>query len=130
MQVSAQQAHAAYTQGQVSASNPLRIIVLLYEGAIRFTRQGRDQFENTAARGQALGRAHAIVSELQLALDHDSGVEVADGLDRLYRYLLDGLIQANINGDASGLDSVIEVLETLASGWREVEVKQRSGESL
>ena len=82
MQVSPQLAHAAYTQGQVSASNPLRIIVLLYEGAIRFTRQGLEQFANTAARGQALGRAHAIVSELQLALDHDTGGDVAGGLDR------------------------------------------------
>ena len=129
MQVSAHHAHAAYTQGQVSASNPLRIIVLLYEGAIRFTRQGLDQFDNTAARGQALGRAHAIVSELQLALDHDAGPEVAEGLDRLYRYLLDGLIRANVDGNASGLDSVIDVLETLASGWLEVEAKQRAGET-
>ncbi|MCP4003083.1 MAG: flagellar export chaperone FliS [bacterium] len=128
MSLNTQHAHAAYQQGQVNASNPVRIIVLLYDGAIRFTRRGYEHFDDPAVRGQVLGRAHAIVSELQLALNRDEGAEVAANLDRLYRYILDNLLQANIDGARDSLLSVIDVMETLVSGWREVEVKHRTQE--
>ena len=125
MVLNAHHVHAAYKEGQVSASNPVRVIVLLYEGAIRLTRQGLDRFEDTPVRGQALGRAHAIVSELQVSLNHDEGGAIARNLDGLYRYALDSLIRANIEGERAVLSSVIDVLETLASGWREVESMRR-----
>jgi len=113
-------AHAAYTQGQLVASSPVRIIVLLYDGAIRFSLQAQQKFGDFAIRGHALGRAHAIVSELMIALDHDKGGELAGRLEGLYRYVLDALIRANIKGDASALGSAIGVLEELAQGWREI----------
>jgi flagellar protein FliS len=111
-------AHSAYQQGQVAASSPLRIVVLLYEGAIRFLRQAQQKFADPGVRGHALGRAHAIVSELMIALDHERGGEIADRLESLYRYVLDGLIRANVAGDERALGSALGVLETLAEGWR------------
>ncbi len=113
-------AHSAYQKGQVTASNPLRIVVLLYDGAIRFCRQSLDRFDDPSARGTGLGRAHAIVSELLVALDFDQGGEIAGQLDSLYRYVLDSLIRANVDGNRAALESAIGVLETLAEGWREI----------
>jgi flagellar protein FliS len=113
-------AHSAYLQGQVAASSPLRIVVLLYDGAIRLARQAQLKFDAPGVRGHALGRVHAIVSELMIALDHEKGGEIAANLERLYRYVLDALIRANLGGDARALESAIGVLETLAQGWREI----------
>lgn len=128
MQHAARHAHSAYQQGQVAASSPLRIVVLLYDGAVRFTRQALEHFEDPAQRGHALGRAHAIVSELNVALDHDAGEDLSQSLEGLYRFVLDALIRANINHDRGAADSAIGVLETLAGSWRELERTWKPGE--
>ena len=120
MQSNTSFAHSAYQQGQVAASSPLRIIALLYDGAIGFCKQAERHFSDPSTRGNALGRAHAIVSELLVALDLEKGGEIAASLDGLYRYVLDALIRANIEGERKALGSAIEVLETLAEGWHEL----------
>src|SRR5690242_5153745 len=98
--------HAAYQQAQIGSANPVRIVILLYEGAIRFVHQAQQNFSSPATRGHALGRAHRIVTELLSSLDHDRGGEIAQNLSRLYDYVLDGLIRANVDGDAAVLESV------------------------
>ena len=120
MQFSAQHAHAAYQRGQVGSANPLRIVLLLYEGAVRFSRQAQESFEEPGLRGHALGRAHAIVSELLSALDHERGADIATNLASLYNFVLEGLIRANVDGDRASLDTVVPVMETLTSAWREL----------
>jgi flagellar protein FliS len=128
MQSDYARAHSAYQQGQVAASSPVRIVVLLYDGAIGFARQAQARFSEPGVRGHALGRAHAIVSELMIALDHEKGGEIAQRLESLYRYVLDALLRANVQGDARSLESAIDVLETLAEGWREI-ARSGAGES-
>jgi flagellar secretion chaperone FliS len=121
MQLNARIGHAAYQQGMVNSAHPVRIIVLLYEGAIRFVQQAQQSFAHPGLRGHALGRAHRIVSELLAALDHEKGGEIAQNLSRLYDYVLDVLIRANVEGNASGLDSVVQVLRELLEGFRGIE---------
>lgn len=113
--------HAAYKQGQVGSADPLRIVVLLYEGAIRFTRQAQEGFDEPATRGHALGRAHRILSELLAAIDHEKGGEIAENLDGLYRFALDQITRANTELDRSALDGVLRVLGELHGGWQELE---------
>jgi flagellar protein FliS len=114
-------AHAAYQSGQVHAAGPVRIVVLLYDGAIRFARKALTHFDEVSIRGEALGRSHAIVTELLGALDAEKGGEIAYNLARLYEFVLDRLIQANVRGDRKGLAGAISVMETLASSWREID---------
>ncbi len=120
MQFSAQHAHAAYQRGQVGSASPVRIVLLLYEGAVRFSRQAQESFEEPGLRGHALGRAHAIVSELLSALDFERGADIAANLASLYNFVLEGLIRANVDGDRASLDTVIPLMETLTSAWREL----------
>jgi len=114
-------AHEAYRRGQVSSAAPLRIVVLLYEAAIQSCRTGLTRYDEPRARGESLGRAHGIVSELLSALNHEKGGEIAANLDALYRFVLESITRANVQGDREALRSVIQVLETLLSGWREIE---------
>jgi len=118
--------HAAYQQGQVASADPLRIVVLLYEGAIRFVAQAKDRWSDPAARGTALGRAHRIVSELLTALDYEQGGEIARNLDGLYHYVLDEITRANVEANPKGLDSVLHVLRELLSGWATIEREGRA----
>ena len=125
METNVHAAHGAYKQGLVTAAAPLRIVVLLYEGAIRFARQAQERFDDPAVRGTALGRTHRIVSELLASLDHERGGEIANNLDGLYNYLLDSITKANVDLDRKSLKSVVKVLETLLSAWRRIEAGEQ-----
>lgn len=126
MQMNTPHGHAAYNQGQVVSADPVRIVVLLYEGAIRFIGQAKERFEDPAIRGHALGRAHRIVSELLAALDYDQGGEIARNLDSLYHYLLDEITKANVENSARNLDNLCDVLRELLAGWTSIEQTARS----
>ena len=106
-QLYAQSAHAAYQTGEVGSADPVRIIVLLYEGALRFSRQALQKFDDPATRGMALGRAHRIISELMASLDHEKGESIAGNLAGLYQYALDALTTSNMNRDKRALQSAV-----------------------
>jgi flagellar protein FliS len=105
----------------------MRIVVLLYEGAIRFCHQAESKFDEPGVRVHALGRAHRIVSELLAALDHEQGGEIAARLDALYRYCLDAITRANVNHESEALGSVIRVLDTLLPAWQQIEASEAPG---
>jgi len=125
MYSNARAGHQAYQAGQVGSADPLRIIILLYEGAIRFVRQAEQRFQDPATRGQALGRAHRIISELLTSLDHEEGGEIARNLDGLYRFALDAITRANVEMDPALLPPVVDVLTKLLEGWTGVERQAR-----
>ena len=127
MQFNAQMGQAAYQQGQVTSASPLRIVILLYEGAIRFIREAEKRFDEPSVRGQSLGRAHRIISELLAALDHDQGGEIATNLDSLYHFVLDEITRANVQSDVVALRSTLDVLQTLLTAWRDVDEQGLSG---
>ena len=114
-------AHAAYRHGQVASAGPVRIIILLYEGALQSCRQAAERFDDPRQRGESLGRAHRIVTELMASLDHDEGAEIATNLDALYGFVLESITRANVDADKGVLGPAIQVLETLLSGWHEIE---------
>jgi len=128
MQMNPQAAHAAYQQSSIGSADPLRIVVLLYEGALQFSRQALEKFDEPGTRGQALGRAHRIISELFAALDHDKGQDLAARLDSLYGFVLDALTRATVDSDQRALEDAIQVLSTLLSAWRTIEARSREGD--
>ena len=126
MDLNARFGHAAYQQGQVSSADPVRIVVLLYEGAIRFIGQAQAAWADPSARGTGLGRAHRIIAELLASLDYEQGGEIATNLDGLYHFALDEITRANVSGDPKRLDGVVKVLRELLSGWTSIEAAARA----
>jgi flagellar protein FliS len=108
-----------YQRIDVSTAEPLRIIILLYEGAIKNLNQAARLFptEPTAA-SKKLNRTLDIINYLRNSLDFEKGEEVAFNLGRLYDYMRDVLAQANINKDTAKIEEVIGLLQTLLEGWR------------
>jgi flagellar protein FliS len=103
----------------VGSANPVRIIALLYEGALRFLRQA-EASEDPIQRSQHAGRAHRIVAELLSALDHEQGAEIAANLAAVYQFALSEITAANRAGDRPRLGRVARILEPLAAAWREI----------
>jgi len=113
---------STYQEHTVTTQSKGRLVVLLYEGAIKFLRQAIEQIEarNWAEKGKYITKAMAIIEELNSALDTDRGGEVAENLRRLYDFMIGHLERANMNRDAEPLREVIALLEDLNGAWKAI----------
>lgn len=112
----------AYRKTEVQSRTPLELVVMLYDGALRFIGVAKDAIHRGDIRGrsEAISRALAIVSELQSTLDVERGGEMAASLDDMYRYVTQRLVQSTIKNDAEPLEEVKRLLETLRDGWQQI----------
>ncbi|MFP4192408.1 MAG: flagellar export chaperone FliS, partial [Candidatus Hydrogenedentota bacterium] len=114
--------HGTYQKVAVETASQGKLIVMLFNGAVQRTKQA----ERFLAEGgkpadihNNLIRAQEIIAELRSALDLSQG-EVAHNLNRIYKYIHDQLIQANLKKDPEIMAECIEHLETLRDTWQEV----------
>ena len=108
-----------YRQTEVETANPGRILITLYDAAIRFIRLAIQQINdgNTAAKGITLGRAYAIVAEFIHALDHQKAPELCKNLEAIYNFMLEQMSTANLTMDAAPLEPVLTHLIDLRETW-------------
>ncbi|MBC86548.1 MAG: flagellar export chaperone FliS [Bdellovibrionaceae bacterium] len=109
-----------YKKTSIESASREKLLLLMYEGAIRYTKKARIAIENNdiAERGLNIGKAYDIILELNNTLDHEVGGEIAINLEQLYMFLTDRLTEANINAKVEPLDDVIKILHTLYDGWK------------
>lgn len=116
-------AQNAYTDTMVvTTTNPLDLIIQLYDGAI--TRLSKAAFcikkGDKAQKMQYITRTIAIIEELLASLNMDDGGEVAMNLQGLYIYMLQQLTVANAKDDLEKIKEVEELLKGLRSAWKEI----------
>ena len=92
-------AYGQYRQVQVNTASPGKLVLLLYQGAIRAMKQGIDMIEKKdfEGKGNALIKAQDIVMELNMALDMQVGGEISNSLRQLYVYIYTRLADANLD---------------------------------
>jgi flagellar protein FliS len=101
---------------------PGRVVVMLYEGAVKFLKQAIREMEagKYLEKGKSINRAVDIIQELNVTLNMEAGGEIAKNLRQLYAFMLDRLFQANIRKDAGMIRETIKVLEGLNESWKAV----------
>lgn len=111
-----------YFNTHVQSRTPMEIVVLLYDGALRFLGQAREamQQNDLVTKRDALSRGLAIVTELQGMLNLEEGGEIAARLDGLYTYIHGCCLDANTQRNPARLDEALRLLTTLRSAWAEV----------
>jgi len=116
----------AYQKSTFDTSDKVRIISLLFDGGINFIKLGRVKMgdRDIAGKGLYIGKATAIVGELTSSLNMEAGGEIARNLRRLYDFVLDRLLKANLKNDVVALDEAEKVLQTLREGWKGMERNQ------
>jgi flagellar protein FliS len=114
-------AYQVYKRTQVSTASQGELLLMLFDGAIRFAHQAREHIEKGELEqaNERLLRAQDIVTELTVSLDLDTG-EIAQNLYLLYTYIYERLVQANIKKDLEQLDEAVNMLEELRDTWRQV----------
>lgn len=111
-----------YQETTVTTQNKGRLIVLLYEGAIRFLTQARTAIENEnyTQKTTAIAKARDIIFELNQSLNIEQGGTLAQNLRGLYNFLWRYIGQAGIQNNIEMIDKSIHILEDLASAWRKI----------
>ena len=118
-------AYGQYRRSQVETATPGQLVVLMYEGCIRFTQRGRLALEAQdfdASRTNLL-RAQDILAELMGGLNLEVG-DIAANLLRLYEYMYQRLVTANVKRDAGAALEVEELLRSLLPAWEEAVRRQ------
>lgn len=112
----------AYQETSVTTESKGRLIVMLYDGAIKFMRLAiRDiEAQNHEAKGRYINRAQDIINELNTVLDMEAGGEIAINLRKLYLFMSRRLSEANVKRDPQMIREVITLMEELNRGWRAI----------
>lgn len=111
--------HNAYLESQVLSADPVELIRILYRGAVESVREAREHLANgeIAARSAAISKCIGILIELSASLNHSDGGGLSANLARLYDYMQQRLIQANLRQQDEPLAETLKLLQTLAEAW-------------
>ena len=111
--------YAQYQQIQVDTASPERLLLMLYEGLIRFLNAGKqgivDRKFDVAHRN--ITKAQDIILEFMATLNMQDGGEVAQNLFDLYDYFNNRLRQANLTKNAEIVDEVLGFVRQLHEAW-------------
>jgi len=124
----------SYRQISAHTASPDQLVLMLYDGAIRFLERSLsgftmdDPIEFNQTINNNLLRAQDIISELSSTLDMTQGGELALTLRRLYDYMDDRLMESNLRKTPEGIDDTLRRLTILRDAWQEM-LQRRTTES-
>ena len=112
----------AYVQTHVQSRSPLELVVMLYDGLLRFIGEAQSALASQDLHGkrEAMSRALAILSELQSTLNMEHGGDLAQSLDALYTYINGRLLEGSLQNDPLPLDECARLLRPLREAWSEI----------
>ena len=112
---------AAYKQQSILTAPPGRLVVMLYDGALRFLFQASAALRDgqRAVADEKQRRAEAIVDHLLETLDMSAG-KVAENLEGIYVFCKRLLTEARLERDADKVDKVRELLGELRESWAQI----------
>jgi flagellar secretion chaperone FliS len=117
-----------YREIQIKTANQIRLIVMLYDGAIRHVNLALDMFAEGHRRFDAVNTnlvaAQDILSELMASLDFEKGGVLAKNLFSIYTFLNRQLLEANLRKDAAPVAVVKKLLTQLRDAWEEISTRK------
>ena len=130
MQNSSAIAAKVYRSQDVETSDPLSLVVRVFDEASRNLAQARAAMSanEIAVKGDRIHQVCRCIGTLQNALNVERGEEVARNLDRLYTYLQRRLTEGHLANDDDALGEVARHLSELGSAWREAARRGATGE--
>lgn len=124
--------YSQYKQTEINTANQGKLIVMLYDGAIKFLNTA---LENLPAKkydivNNNIIKAQDIITELMLSLNIDEGGQIAQNLFSLYVYFKKKLIESNIKKEPDGINEVLKHLSDLRSAWDQIASKESKNDAL
>ena len=112
----------SYKSTQIQTANQGQLIIMLYEGAIRFLGQSKEMIaeKKLDKAHNFIMKAQDIVTELMTSLDLEKGGKIAENLLSIYIYVNKRLVEANIKKDPAIIDEAAKIFNDLLISWRQV----------
>ncbi len=112
--------YANYSNNKVLTASPKELTLMLYEGAIKFANIAVVSIANKETEKAHINivKVQRIIDEFRMTLD--MSYPVAQDFERIYMYLSERLVEANIRKDPEILEEVLKHLRTLRDTWKEV----------
>lgn len=112
----------AYQETAVLTQNKGKLIVMLYEGAIKFLKLAQRDMEacNYESKNTYINKAGDIINELNINLDMEAGGEISENLRKLYCFMQTHLSTANFKNDQQTVQEVIVIMTELKEGWASI----------
>lgn len=113
-------AYAQYKNSKVLTASPAELTLMLYEGAIKFCNVAID-----AVECKDIERAHTNIVKVENIIDYlrktlDMKYPVAQDFERMYVYLDQRLVEANVKKDVEILEEICDHLHAIRDNWKEV----------
>jgi len=110
--------YRSYRRIQVETADQPALLLMLYQGALKFMRQIRAAMleNNAASANHKLGRAQDILCELMSSLNPEPA-ELSGNLFQVYEYMYHRLIQANVRKEPALVSEVERLLADLLQAW-------------
>lgn len=110
-----------YTNHSAQTATPGQLVVMLYDGFLRFAGQGKAAMErgDLGEAGQRLTRAQDIVTELRVSLDMTQG-HVAENLASIYEYVGERLTASRLTRESAEIDEAVRCMGDLRSAWAQI----------
>jgi len=125
----AAQYRAVRSHGLVADASPTRLVQIMFEGILSHLATARGSMQrikdnrplnDVIAKGNAMGKAVALIGQLNGTLDMQRGGQIAENLRALYEYMLNRLTLANAINDARIVAEVAGLVADIKSGWDQI----------
>ncbi|HOD16575.1 MAG TPA: flagellar export chaperone FliS [Spirochaetota bacterium] len=115
-----------YKKTQITTANQGKLIVMLYDGAIKFLNIAIDNMDPKTydVVNNNIIKAQDIITELLLSLNMKEGGEISQNLFNLYLYFKKALLEANIKKDAEMVRSVLKLIKDLRDAWDKISANE------
>jgi flagellar secretion chaperone FliS len=112
-------AYQEYVDNEILTASPARLVQLMYRGAIDAVAAARSALAGgeIAVRSRSISKAHAILNEMALSLNHSVAPDLTRNLVELYDYMARRLLEANAQQSDAPLAEVQQLLNTLLDAW-------------
>ena len=119
-----------YKKTQVTTANQGKLIVMLYDGAIKFLNIAIDNMNPRTydVVNTNIIKAQDIITELLLSLNMKDGGEISQNLFNLYLYFKKSLLAANVKKDAEMISGVLKLLKELRDAWDKVSANETAAD--
>lgn len=114
--------YQSYQRNKYETASPHRLIVMLYDGALRFGRQAIECIKNNDIQGKStnIAKFQDVVYELIACLNLEKGKDIASNLLSIYNYIIELSLKSSLNMNTKPLQEALSIIEEIKSSWVQI----------
>ncbi|ANU26739.1 flagellar export chaperone FliS [Planococcus versutus] len=111
--------YQTYQQNSVMTASPQELTLMLYNGSLKFMKMAKRAMndKNFQDKNTNIIKAQNIVQELRSTLN--SEMSMSAGLEQMYEYMYNRLIEANMKNDVTALEDVEALMTDMRNTWKQ-----------